>query len=76
VFNLGLGELTMLGLLALIFLGPKRLPDAIEGLREAIENRRGRLILAPRWSWSEWVLVVAALLSVTVALALLVGHSP
>jgi hypothetical protein len=76
VFNLGAGELVMLGLLGLIFFGPKRLPDASEGLREAIENLRERRIMAPRWSWSDWMLVGAALLSTAVALALLAGPSP
>jgi hypothetical protein len=69
VFNFGVGELVVLVSLGIIFFGPKRLPDVFEDLRE-------RMIGSPRWSWSDWVRVGAALVSAAVALALLAGPSP
>jgi protein-S-isoprenylcysteine O-methyltransferase Ste14 len=69
VFNFTGVEIVVLGLLALIFLGTKRIP-------QMIASRPERPIASPHWSWSEWTLVCAALLSVVIALALLVGPSP
>jgi Sec-independent protein translocase protein TatA len=40
VFNLGMGEITVILLLALIFLGPKKLPDLAAGLGKIIKEIR------------------------------------
>jgi len=40
VFNLGMGEITVILLLALIFLGPKKLPDLAAGLGKLIREIR------------------------------------
>jgi sec-independent protein translocase protein TatB len=40
VFNLGMGEITVILLLALIFLGPKKLPDLASGLGRLIRELR------------------------------------
>jgi Sec-independent protein translocase protein TatA len=40
VFNLGMGEITVILLLALIFLGPKKLPDLAAGLGKLIKEVR------------------------------------
>jgi len=40
VFNLGAGEITVILLLALIFLGPKKLPDLASGLGKLIRELR------------------------------------
>jgi TatA/E family protein of Tat protein translocase len=40
VFNLGMGEITVILLLALIFLGPKKLPDLASGLGKIIRDIR------------------------------------
>jgi hypothetical protein len=79
VFNLGAGEITVLGLLVLIFLGPKDLPNSIESLGASISERLRFRISAPtprRWAWSDWVLVIAACASGAIALALLTGVRP
>jgi hypothetical protein len=39
MFNLGLGEITVLVLLAVIFLGPAKLPDLAKGLRKQMRRR-------------------------------------
>jgi Tat protein translocase TatB subunit len=40
VFNLGAGEITVILVLALIFLGPKKLPDLATGLGKLIREIR------------------------------------
>lgn len=40
MFNLGMGEITVILLLAIIFLGPKRLPDVATGLGKLIREFR------------------------------------
>jgi sec-independent protein translocase protein TatB len=40
VFNLGMGEITVILLLAIIFLGPKKLPDLASGLGKIIRDIR------------------------------------
>jgi Tat protein translocase TatB subunit len=40
VFNLGMGEIVVILILALIFLGPKKLPDLAAGLGKAIREIR------------------------------------
>jgi len=40
VFNLGMGEITVILLLALIFLGPKKLPELASGLGKIIKDIR------------------------------------
>jgi sec-independent protein translocase protein TatB len=40
VFNLGMGEITMILLLALIFIGPKKLPEIASGLGRMIRQIR------------------------------------
>jgi Sec-independent protein translocase protein TatA len=40
VFNLGMGEITVILLLALIFIGPKKLPDLAAGLGKLIKEIR------------------------------------
>ena len=59
MFNFGAGELTVMALLAILFFGPERLPSVQRALS--------------RFSRSDWLRVSAALLAVTVALALLSG---
>lgn len=68
VFNFGAGEIAVLCLLALIFLGPKKLPDLAPVFRA-----KTTAPAAPRWSWSEWLLVCAALVSGAIAVQLRVG---
>jgi hypothetical protein len=63
VFNVGAGEITVLCLLALILLGPSKRPALAQLVRPRAARR------APRWSWSDWLLVSAAALSFTAALA-------
>jgi hypothetical protein len=62
VFNLGMGEITVLLLLGLIFFGPSTLPELLARLREGrrpsdadrpSETRRP-------WSRSDWQLLAAA----------------
>jgi hypothetical protein len=65
VFNLGFDELTVLLTLAVIFLGPGKLPDLVALVRPPSTP------VASRWSRTEWVLVIAALVTSAVALALL-----
>lgn len=71
MFNLGVGELTVLLLLALIFVGPKRLPDLGAGLGEMLARRHTGRLREPaplllqrresrRWSVSDWLLVLTA----------------
>lgn len=52
MFNFGLGELTVLALLLIIFLGPRRLKP----LSELIE-RAGRDLELPKWTTVDWSLV-------------------
>jgi len=73
VFNLGVGEITVLVLLGLIFVGPKKLPDLASGLAALVRVRRMPAPDARRWSWSDWLLVCAALASGATALMLLFG---
>ncbi len=68
MFNLGAGEVTVLCLLAVIFLGPSKVPDLGERLGEIVRTRA-----EPRWSLSDWLLVCAAVLACTVALTVIVG---
>ena len=57
MFNLGAGEIAVLVLLGLIFIGPRMpAPDA------------------PRWSWSDWLLLCAALALGATALQLLFAY--
>lgn len=58
VFNLGPGEIVVLLLLALIFLGPLTLPELAAQLRP-----RTPAPIAPRWSWGDWSLVCAVLVA-------------
>ena len=75
MFNLSAGELVVLGLLLMIVLSPNKLSDLGAALGAHVrENRPAPL--APRWSWSDWCLVIAALASGAVALALLTGARP
>ena len=67
-----MGEITVLVLLGLIFLGPKKLPELGAGLADLVRARRTASD-APRWSWSDWLLVCAALASGATALQLLFG---
>ena len=73
MFNLGAGEITVLVLFVLIFLGPKKLPDLASGLASLVRARRTASD-APRWSWSDWLLVCAALASGATALQLLFAY--
>jgi Sec-independent protein translocase protein TatA len=72
VFNLGLGEVTVLVLLAIIFLGPARLPDLSRALVRTTRGRRRREAQddAPPWTWSDWLLVGAVAVLAIAALAL------
>jgi len=74
VFNLGAGEITVLVLLGLIFVGPKKLPELGSGLAALVRARRMPAPDAPRWSWSDWLLVCAALASGATALQLLFAY--
>jgi hypothetical protein len=74
VFNLGAGEITVLVLLGLIFVGPKKLPDLASGLADLVRARRRPAGAARRWSWSDWLLVCAALASGATALLLLFAY--
>ena len=67
-----MGEVTVLLLLGLIFLGPKTLPELGRGLREQAWTLRGetRVASRPSWSRSDWVVVIVALLLGSLALAL------
>jgi len=71
VFNLGVGEVTVLALLALIFFGPSKLPDLAERLREARWRGGGALRGHPQkpWSLSEWLLFGAVLALGAIAVA-------
>jgi hypothetical protein len=61
VFNFGLGEITVLVLLAIIFFGPKRLSELGESLRQTlglsgpVAGSRGRA--EDGWSAADWALV-------------------
>ena len=65
VFNLGVGEIAVLVTLAVIFLGVLKLPDLVPLVRPASTP------VSSRWSGSDWVLVLAALVAGAVALSLL-----
>jgi hypothetical protein len=72
VFNLGLGELTVIALLMLIWAGPARLPER----REAFVDRRRRAPAdRPRndggWTLTEWLLVAATTALAATLIALL-----
>jgi hypothetical protein len=71
VFNLGVGELTVIALLLVIFLGPSTLPDLAQGLVRAVRGERDPEILEPRWAKSDWLLVggvaILAVLVLTMA---------
>ena len=81
VFNLGAGELVMLGLLLLIFLGPKKLPDLASSLGEDIRRSRERQQHAPRfhlllrrtsprrWTVSDWLVAISASVAVAAVIA-------
>jgi len=72
VFNLGVGEIVLLVLLGLIFLGPSKLPQLGGGLRDSMERFREqhegmqrmhprlRRIERPSWSFSDWMLILSA----------------
>jgi hypothetical protein len=65
MFNFGAGEILVVGLLGLILLGPRKLPDL------AREIGAWRPSFTPRWSRSDWMLLLVAFVSVAVAMALL-----
>jgi len=65
VFNFGVGEIAVLVTLAVIFLGVLKLPDLVPLVRPASTP------VSSRWSGSDWVLVLAALVAGAVALSLL-----
>jgi Sec-independent protein translocase protein TatA len=74
VFNLGAGELTVLFLLAVIFLGPHKLPDLAQLLGDRLQEARANV--RPRrptsrdeWSRADWLLVGAVLATGSLALA-------
>ena len=74
MFNLGPGEVTVLLLLALIFLGPQKLPDLAQLLgQRRQEVRWNARTPRPRarepWSRARWLLIGAALALGTFALA-------
>lgn len=73
MFNLGAGEISVLVLLGLIFLGPRKLPDLAAGLAALVRAKR-TAPHAPRWSWSDWLLLCAALASGATALQLLFAY--
>jgi hypothetical protein len=73
VFNLGVGEIVVICLFGLIVCGPKQLSDLSTGLAALVRARRTPAPDAPRWSWSDWLLVSAALASGATALLLLFG---
>ncbi|HEY7376403.1 MAG TPA: hypothetical protein VIF57_29865 [Polyangia bacterium] len=68
MFNLGAGEVVVLLLFAVIFLGPRKLSELAPRLRGPTATP-----LVPRWSWSDWLLTCAALLTGAVALLLSAG---
>jgi len=68
VFDFGGAELVVLCLLALIFFGSRKLPALAPVVRARMPAPEAR-----RWSWSEWLLVCAALASGVTALQLLFG---
>jgi hypothetical protein len=81
VFNLGLGEVTVIALLLLIFLGPATLPDLAQAFRRDLNGRRGprhadprfadrRFAEPGRWRLSDWLLVAAVTVLAGMALAL------
>ena len=72
MFNLEPGEVTVLILLAVIFLGPSKLPDLAEVLRRASGAGSDQKTIRRRaWSRSDWFLVGATMIlgSLMVALA-------
>jgi hypothetical protein len=73
VFNLGAGEVTVLLLLAFIFLGPSKLPDLAEHLAATLRDGRATG-QAPhtgeRWSRSDWLLLGTVMLLGSIAIAM------
>ena len=65
MFNLSAGEIVVMVLLGVIFLGPSKLPDLAANLMSVSPS--------PRWSGSDWALVIAALLSFCLACATLIS---
>jgi hypothetical protein len=65
VFNLGPGEVVVLSLLGILFLGPTSVPDLAARARASGSGR-----IPGRWSWSDWLLVGAAVASAAIALRL------
>ena len=72
VFNLGVGEIVVLGFFGLIFFGPRKLPDLVQVMRSRLQ-RDG---IAPPTGWTpqEWLLVGGALLLGTLAIALVAAR--
>jgi hypothetical protein len=73
VFNLGAGEITVLILLGIIFLGPNTLPDLVQKIRGSssrLERADDDTRRQP-WTWSDRLLVtgVVLLTSLTITLA-------
>lgn len=77
MFNFGPGEIAILVLLGLLFLGPKRLPYIGEGLREQVRSFQHGAPLDPaqRWTRSDWVAVGGTLLVGSFALALTIASN-
>jgi hypothetical protein len=73
VFNLGGGEIVVLALLGLIFLGPQTLPDLWQTMRARLDRS---LEAPPPRSWArlEWLPVGGILLLGTLALALVAAR--
>ena len=59
----------MILLLALIFTGPKKLPDLGAGLATLVRARRPTAPDAQRWSWSDGLLAISASVAVAAVIA-------
>lgn len=68
VFGLGPGEIMLLVLLGVIFLGPSKLPDLAQRLRSRVQGDLG-LTPAPSWKPHEWLLVIGVLVLGILAIA-------
>jgi hypothetical protein len=72
VFNLGGGEIVVLAVLGLIFLGPEKLPELWQTMRARFARFDRSVEAPPPWTWArhEWLLVGGILLLGTLALSL------
>ena len=68
MFNLSAGEMSVLLLVALVFVGPQKVPTPAARFRALTPAS-----IASRWSWCDWLLVCAAVLAGAVALPLSIG---